>query len=62
MKSCYYCGGRKTSLVFINDKLTVKCNKCGIEISTPYLTTDSARGYWNMKMSELEARKKAAAV
>jgi len=46
-------------------KITVKCDKCGGEISTPHLTIDSARGYWNMKMAALEhaakQKKEAAA-
>ena len=54
MKPCYYCKGRKTKLLEINGRMAVKCEKCGAEIVTPYITVDSARGYWNTKMAALE--------
>ena len=55
MKPCFYCGGRKVK--YRRDaelRVTVKCEKCGSEVSTPYMTEDSARGYWNMKQASLE--------
>lgn len=64
MKPCFFCAGRKFRLIRDNTlKVTVKCEKCGAEVKTPYLTEDSARGYWNMKTAELEkaANKKQAA-
>ena len=66
LKNCFYCNGRKVK--YSRDaelKITVVCEKCGAEIVTPYLTEDSARGYWNMKQAALEravgVRKEAAA-
>ena len=66
MKNCFYCGSRKFR--YLRDaelKVTVKCKKCGAEVRTPYLTEDSARGYWNMKQASLERaagiKKEAAA-
>ena len=66
LKNCFYCNGRKVK--YSRDaelKITVVCEKCGAEIVTPYLTEDSARGYWNMKQAALEraagVRKEVAA-
>ena len=66
MKNCFYCNGRKVKYKRDAElKITVVCEKCGAEIVTPYLTEDSARGYWNMKQAALEraagVRKEAAA-
>ncbi|PWJ13995.1 hypothetical protein [Ruminococcus flavefaciens] len=55
MKNCFYCGGRKVKYQRDAElRVTVKCEKCGSEVSTPYMTEDSARGYWNMKQASLE--------
>lgn len=43
-------------------KVTVICASCGTRVETPHMTEDSARGYWNMKMADLEKKKKEAAV
>lgn len=66
MKNCYYCNGKKVR--YLRDlelKITIRCEKCGAEIATPYMTEDSARGYWNMKQAALERvnkhKKEAAA-
>lgn len=64
MKPCAYCNGRK--VIFLRDeelRITVKCEKCGVEVRTPYLTEDSARGCWSTKMATLEreAKEKEAA-
>lgn len=59
MKPCFYCKGRKTKLIDNGIALIVKCEKCGIEVRTPHLTVDSARGYWNTKMASLERKAKS---
>lgn len=51
MKPCFYCNGRKQTLIPDVRGFIVKCEKCGAEIQTPNMTIDNARGYWNMKMS-----------
>jgi len=62
MKPCYYCNGRKFQYIRDDDlKISIRCEKCGGEIKTPYLTLDSARGYWNMKMATLEKNNKQEA-
>lgn len=61
MKPCFYCGGRKVKYNRDADlRVTVKCEKCGSEVKTSYLTEDSARGFWNMRQKSLEnsARRK----
>ena len=55
VKNCFYCGGRKVKYVRDSElRVTVQCVKCGAEVKTPYITEDSARGYWNMKQAEFE--------
>ena len=61
MKPCFYCNGRKQTLIPDVRGFIVKCEKCGAEIQTPNMTIDNARGYWNMKMSDLERTEKKAA-
>lgn len=59
VKNCYYCNGKKVR--YLRDlelKITIRCEKCGAEIATPYMTEDSARGYWNMKQAALERANK----
>ena len=65
MKNCFYCGGRKVKYQRDAElRVTVKCEKCGAEVRTPYVTEDSARGHWNMIQARLERaakRKREAA-
>ena len=41
-------------------RITVRCEKCGAEVRTPYFTEDSARGFWNMKQHDIEVQRKRA--
>ena len=59
MKSCFYCGSKKVK--YRRDeslKVTVVCEKCGAEVKTPYVTEDSARGFWNMEQAKFEKSSK----
>lgn len=64
MKPCTYCNGRKVQLLRDDElRITVRCEKCGAEVRTPFLTEDSARSCWSTKMATLEkeAKEKEAA-
>jgi RNase P subunit RPR2 len=61
MKPCASCGGRKVKYKRDTERrITVRCEKCGAEVRTPYFTEDSARGFWNMKQHDIEVQRKRA--
>ena len=59
MKNCAKCNGR--TINFYRDKelrVIVRCEKCGFQVHTPYITIDSALGTWNTKQAEIERENK----
>ena len=59
MKKCFYCGSKKQHCKRNGDlKVTVVCDKCGLELKCPTFDEAYAKGCWNTKMAELERAEK----
>lgn len=61
MKNCAICNGRKVRYIRDSElKITVQCEKCGVQYKTSYFSEDNALGFWNSKQAELERNNKEA--